>query len=617
MISALLQSTDAISSPTKVGERFPAALLRAVFSLAIIAVLFLPGHALAAAAPCERPAAGSAIVPPADLYSENGVLDVALKYATSVDAAGRTLFCFLTSAGRQSPTLHVKPGDTIHIAFTNMLPAPPASAPTQVMSRPSNRCGASLMTVNSANIHFHGTNTSPTCHSDEVIHTLVNSGQTFTYTVKIPADEPPGLYWYHPHVHGLSEAALLGGASGAIEVEGIANLQPAVNGLPTRYLVLRDQLVASPPSSSPGAPPLPGWDVSLNYVPIPYPTYPPAVIRMQYGRREFWRVVNASADTILDLQLLYDGKPQPFHIVAFDSIALGSQDGKRQGALQTQTHVLLTPAGRAEFIVVAPTAKVENAMLVTRAVNTGPAGDIDPARPLARISASFGAIAEPQSILASGHANRQRFEGLADARPTIARKLNFSEVVTPGTDPRAKHGHREEGGIANFFITLDGARPTLFSPDNPPAITTTQGSVEDWTIENRTGEIHAFHMHQIHFLLLAVNGVPVAKSQMQFYDTYPLDFWRGKGPYPSIKVRMDFRGPVVGDFVYHCHILEHEDGGMMATIRVLPRGQQADEDLIHDVKGFAAKSILSSRTAAKTGDPRWRFPAVCSRATVR
>ena len=40
---------------------------------------------------------------------------------------------------------------------------------------------------------------------------------------------------------------------------------------------------------------------------------------------------------------------------------------------------------------------------------------------------------------------------------------------------------------------------------------------------------------------------------------------------PSVKLRMDFRGPEVGDFVYHCHILEHEDGGMMAIIRVLPR----------------------------------------------
>ncbi|HEY1836676.1 MAG TPA: multicopper oxidase domain-containing protein [Rhizomicrobium sp.] len=575
----------------------------------LLAIGFLPscGQAVAAPLACQRPAAGTEIAPPPDLYSANGVLKLALNYASSVDRAGRTLFCFVTPTGQQSPTLHVKPGDTIVIAFTNTLPAPPPSAPTEVMSHAANRCGASLMTVASANIHFHGTNTAPVCHSDEVIHTLVNSGQSFTYRLKIPADEPPGLYWYHPHVHGLSEAALLGGASGVLEVEGIADLQPAVAGLAARYLVLRDQLVANPPSQSAGAPPLPGWDVSLNYVPVSYPTYRPAVIRMTSGSKEFWRVVNASADTMLDLQLLYDGKAQPLRIVALDAIALGSQDGTRKGTIQTQTHVLMAPAARAEFIVTAPTRAVQNAMLVTRAVKTGPAGDIDPARPLARIKAGFGFGVQPQIVSRGEAAGRQRFEGLAEATPTATRHLNFSEVVIPGTDRR---GHRrEEPGITHFFITVDGQRPTLFNPDNPPAITTTQGSVEDWTIENRSGEIHAFHIHQIHFLLLAVNGVAVPKSRKQFYDTYPVDFWRGKGPYPSIKVRMDFRGPVVGDFVYHCHILEHEDAGMMATIRVLPRGQTADESLIH--------SAQRPRTLAQIADPHWKFPAVCKEGLAR
>jgi len=94
--------------------------------------------------------------------------------------------------------------------------------------------------------------------------------------------------------------------------------------------------------------------------------------------------------------------------------------------------------------------------------------------------------------------------------------------------------------------------------------------VEAWTIQNRTGEHHEFHLHQVHFMLLAVNGVPVPPSQQQFYDTFQVPFWSGSGPYPSITVRADFRGPDIGDFVYHCHILEHEDHGMMATIRVLP-----------------------------------------------
>jgi len=107
--------------------------------------------------------------------------------------------------------------------------------------------------------------------------------------------------------------------------------------------------------------------------------------------------------------------------------------------------------------------------------------------------------------------------------------------------------------------------------DAPPAITTTQGSTEDWVIENRSNENHEFHIHQIHFLLMERNGKAVTAGERQILDTVDLPYWSGTGPYPSIKVRMDFRGPDVGDFVYHCHILDHEDGGMMAIIRVLPQ----------------------------------------------
>src|SRR4029077_6504703 len=95
----------------------------------------------------------------------------------------------------------------------------------EIVAGKSKVCGSAIMSVLSANMHFHGLNVSPQCHSDEVIHTLVNPGQSFNYSLEIPADEPPGMYWYHAHVHGIASPAVQGGASGAIEVEGIANLQ--------------------------------------------------------------------------------------------------------------------------------------------------------------------------------------------------------------------------------------------------------------------------------------------------------------------------------------------------------------------------------------------------------
>jgi FtsP/CotA-like multicopper oxidase with cupredoxin domain len=420
------------------------------------------------------------------------------------------------------------------------------------------------MTISSVNMHFHGTNTSPACHSDQVIHTVINSGESFQYSVHFPTDEPPGLYWYHPHIHGLAEAAVQGGASGAIIVGGIASLQPAVAGLPERVLIVRDQPVAGAPT--PGGI-IPSWDVSLNYVPIPYvatptPGFIPSVIQMQTGAREFWRVSNSSADTILDVQLLYDSVAQPLTIVALDGVPVGSQDGTATGHTLIQTDILIPPAGRAEFIVTAPSATVKKALFQTLNIATGPDGDNDPTRPLAVIHASAVAPPLPVTETASAKVAGNRFAGLASAAPTAARTLYFSEVLVDPSDP--------DTSPTNFFITVDGATPTLFDPNNPPAITTTQGAVEDWTIQNRALENHEFHLHQIHFLLMAVNGVPVPAAQQQFYDTIQVPFWSGTGPYPSVTVRADFRGPDIGDFVYHCHILGHEDAGMMAIIRVLP-----------------------------------------------
>ncbi len=105
-----------------------------------------------------------------------------------------------------------------------------------------------------------------------------------------------------------------------------------------------------------------------------------------------------------------------------------------------------------------------------------------------------------------------------------------------------------------------------------PAIVATQGTVEDWTIENRAREAHAFHIHQLHFQVLMRDGNPVYEPNLR--DTIDVPYWSGEGPYPSVTLRMDFRAPeTIGIFLYHCHILEHEDRGMMGAIRVVPKGK--------------------------------------------
>jgi FtsP/CotA-like multicopper oxidase with cupredoxin domain len=90
-----------------------------------------------------------------------------------------------------------------------------------------------MMGTNVTNIHFHGTNIAPACGQDEVVHTLVEPGQSFDYNVTIPSTEPPGIYWYHPHPHGMSEGQVQGGATGALIVQGIQNIFPSLANMPT------------------------------------------------------------------------------------------------------------------------------------------------------------------------------------------------------------------------------------------------------------------------------------------------------------------------------------------------------------------------------------------------
>ena len=184
------------------------------------------------------------------------------------------------------------------------------------------------LTPSSVNVHYHGTNISPTCHSDEVIRTMVNSGETFTYNITFPTDEPPGLYWYHPHIHGISEAAVQGGATGAIIVEGIEKIQPAVANLPQRLLMVRDNpLPGSDDKKGNSSEEEPAWDLSLNYVPVPFPKYTPSIIPIKAKRETILAAGQHCGRHHPRGCFTYDGIPQTINVVGLDGVPVGSQDG--------------------------------------------------------------------------------------------------------------------------------------------------------------------------------------------------------------------------------------------------------------------------------------------------
>ena len=563
---------------------------------------------------CPRPAVGSAVPEPEDLRSQNGVLSVQLTARNQREKDGSTRYCYIYGDGVQSPNLRLKPGDLLILKLKNDLSDPNQSAPVRQQLKPGavssvDPCKSGAMASTSTNLHFHGLTVPPICHQDDVLKTSVQpTDPPFEYHFRIPENEPPGLYWYHPHIHGFSKAQVIGGASGALIVEGIERANPDLAGLPERVMIIRDQDLLnpnSPPSKSePVVPKMlidrdgdsanngtgfgkPAKDLSINYVPVPYPDYPPATIKMKPGERQLWRVLNASAITYLNLAVLFDRKPQNLGIVALDGVPINT-DGVTKNVLNGQNHIGIPPGGRAEFIVEGPPVGVSG-LLVTRTVDTGAGGENDPNRALAILIASPDAP-DPHSRLASSPAPLppSAVPWIGNVLPVRTRRLYFSEKLLDPNDPNS---------ATTFFITEDGKTPAAFDPSNGvPDIVVKQGDVEDWIIENRSTELHAFHIHQIHFLMMDWSGVPVNEPFLR--DTINVPYYNAHTlAYPSVRLRMDFRDPnSVGTFVYHCHLLEHEDGGMMGLIRVEPAdSQQASAPASHPNPAQAPRAKTSGQ----------------------
>ncbi len=559
-----------------------------------------PPTSLAQAQPdvCVRPEPGSTVAEPAELRSHNGVLETDLRILDERLANGTSRYCYLTPDGKPSPTLRLKPGDQLVIHFKNDLvdldakaldtttPAidrPLAGAPICTAKKAADPCESGAMTPVSTNLHFHGLTVPPVCHQDDVLKTSIQPDDAvFDYRLRIPEDAAPGLYWYHPHLHGFSKTQVMGGASGALIIEGIERADPALAGLPERVIVIRDQDLINPDAAPSRSEPVlsksqldndgdavnsgtgfgkPSKDLSVNFVPVPYPNYPPAKLSMKPGEKQLWRVLNASAITYLNLAVLVRRAPQKLGVVALDGVPL-QFDGSPSPPVQWVEHIGVPPGSRAEFIVEGPPAG-SGALLVTRAVDTGPAGENDPNRALVAITASTDAT-EPQASLPAQAAPLPKplRPWVGDVAPVRVRKLFFSEQQENPNDPNSP---------TKFFLTNDGDTPKPFDPQSDAAdIVVRQGDVEDWIIENRSMELHDFHIHQLHFQLREWSGIAVNEPFLR--DTVNVPYFNGRMlTYPSVRLRMDFRDPnIVGTFVYHCHVLEHEDGGMMGKIKVVP-----------------------------------------------
>jgi FtsP/CotA-like multicopper oxidase with cupredoxin domain len=462
------------------------------------------------------------------LHSSNGlvVLDLTAAIDPLTNAPG-----FAYNGQFVAPTLEIKPGDTLDVTYHNALPG-------------------SATPPNHTNLHFHGMAIPPNPPADDVLTTLAMPGDTLHYVVHVPAYEQPGLYWYHTHPHGESNWQVTNGMAGAIIVEGIQQIVPALAGMREHVIILRQpqnhpdfatlgrmrrtesqELVPEVRAAYNPCRPNPNAHVTINGL-------REAVLGVNPGERQLFRVLNAASNRFFDLAV--DG--ESIQLVSMDSYPLASLPGN--AAIRTVDDILLPPGSRAEFIV---TGKTGGTVLRTRCVDTGPFGDPVPPQILVHLRPSNDT---PAAIVSDdAHVQNGPLQQALPA-PSVFRTVLYTE----NNDTR------------EFFINN-----RRFSIGDPPAFIAHAGTVEEWTVENATLELHTFHIHQVHFIAESINGV--AQSNRQWLDnvTVPYATRNADGSLKPgiVKLLLDFRDPVIrGTFVFHCHLLEHEDNGMMAKIRV-------------------------------------------------
>jgi FtsP/CotA-like multicopper oxidase with cupredoxin domain len=426
------------------------------------------------------------------------------------------------------PVIRAKPGQHIRVTYVNE------------MSTHSHEHCVDGPCTNMTNLHFHGLHVSPNAPQDDAITMMAMPGQSLEYVVTIPRNQSPGLYWYHTHPHGESYQQALDGMSGAIVIDGIENYVPQVRDMRERILVIRDAVIEKDDAAAKELRqrvqiPAVGCSASTEK-PERILTVNGAVrpqIAIAPGERQFWRIVNASPDLYADLQM----DTEPLEVVALDGMPLALHDPQRR--TETVDHILIPPAGRVEAIVHGPKAGVR-ASLRTRCFDTGSDGDPNPAMVLADLTAGA------QSVFRS---STRRVDTLsAINRPISPTLLKTTEDSSPEfvvTFTEDKKG---------FYI--NGKK---YGPTDPPMTTVAVGKYQHWRVVNDTQEVHPFHIHQVHFLSYAENGI--RPEHPEWLDTVNVPV---KG---SVDLMMDFTDPIIrGTSLFHCHLLSHEDKGMMAKL---------------------------------------------------
>lgn len=357
------------------------------------------------------------------------------------------------------------------------------------------------------NLHTHGLHVSPGGVSDNPF-LMVDPGERLMYRIRLPKDHPSGLSWYHPHHHGLVAAQLSLGMTGMIVVDDGIDVSTAMAHTSERLIMLSDPHLGTTAAVR---------DTTMRehvhgragavvlLNGVPQPT-----LQAKASKIERWRLVNASASRIYSIQ-----------VEDAELTKLGADNGRLGRPVPVNT-IWLAPGERGEYLVRPKRAGSLAVMNAGEQIGTLVA-------PVAPATPAFTSL------------------------PVLPSESHVDRTRTLTMQPSSTSGMMM-GGTGGAGFSFDG-KP--FDPnriDQEVKLNTT----EVWHIKNLTGMPHPFHIHTWPFQVLErSDGV----RQPGWKDTVLVP------PFGDVRIRIDFRD-FVGTTLYHCHILDHEDAGMMGVIRV-------------------------------------------------
>ncbi len=433
-----------------------------------------------------------------------GIVEVNLEALIApVNVNGTTANLMTYNGSFPGPTIRVKRGDTLKINLTNNLPS---TSETNLLG----------YRKNITNLHTHGWHVSPEAPSDFVMYELA-TGETFKHIYDTSKLEPGTLNLYHPHKHGVVAEQFWAGLVGALVVEDEPYILPS---LETHIMVLKDISLS-------GSNPAP-YSMMMDYmhgkegdiVMVNGQVNPRLYLKS--GQVQRWRIMNASNARFYRLS------------IENHSMELIGTDGGLLDKPYSKSELLLSPGERVDVLVKGSKSSGNYRLR---------------ALPYSRM----GMMGQQTVTLMT-----VTYKGKQSPAQSVPSTINpFARRLDPNALPiAARRTLTLSMGQGNGYINgID------FDSGNPYTIMSEVGTYEIWTIVNQSGMDHPFHQHVNSAQVIKVTGGDSGYASL--YTSIPA--WKDVVLVPksgSVEILvpvMDFTGMAM----FHCHILEHEDIGMM------------------------------------------------------